>query len=276
MKQYLDAITAATDLSPQESWWLLEHITNKTKQQLMLDNKLSADEIIKLDEAILQISQQHKPLAYLLGWVPFLDLKIQVEAPILIPRHETEEWVADLIKQLQKSEFGTILDIGTGSGCIALALAKNFPNAQITAIDVNEKALDLAKRNAILNNIENINFLQSDLFDQLPTKSKFDLIVSNPPYIDPAEKPTMSDQVTNWEDHTALFAAEQGMAITAQILQKSGDFLNDTTKLPVQIIIEIDRNQKDKAIALANKFGWDGTAHKDSFGKWRTIWCKKR
>ena len=277
MKQFVNQITATTDLSPLQAWWLLEHITNKTKQQLMLHNNLSTDEINKLNDAIDELSKHHKPLAYLLGWVPFLDLKIKVEPPILIPRHETEEWVAKLIEKFQKfkGDIQTILDIGTGSGCIALALAKNFPHAKVTAVDINPKALDLAQRNATLNDIQNIEFLQSDLFTELPTNNRFDLIVSNPPYIDPAEAPTLSAQVRNWEDQGALFASDQGMAIITQILQKSGNFLTNTTKLPVQLVIEIDRNQKDRVIALTNKFGWDATAHKDSFGQWRTIWCKK-
>ena len=103
----------------------------------------------KLDEYIDQIALQHKPLAYVIGWVPFLDLRIEVQPPILIPRPETEEWLDQLIQQLipKSSQIRRILDVGTGSGVIALsACPKNSPLAQITAIDINPLALDLARK----------------------------------------------------------------------------------------------------------------------------------
>src|SRR3989344_5732075 len=138
IKKTLQSITQQTNLSPQEAWWLIEHITQKSQAQLLIiDDQLSSQELQNLDRALGQIKNEHKPLAYILGFIPFLNLKIQVQPPILIPRPETEEWVSHVIEQFKsiQTDVCTILDIGTGSGCIALALAKNFPQARITAID---------------------------------------------------------------------------------------------------------------------------------------------
>lgn len=276
IKKYLSIIKNKTSISEQEAWWLLEHITQKTKEQLMLKNNLEKKEVADLDKALVELSENHKPLAYILETIPFLNLTIHLKPPILIPRHETEEWVAQLIEELKpfKHHINSILDIGTGSGCIALALAQAFPQAHITAIDINQSALDLTNKNARLNNIANITLKQSNLFANLTTQ-KFDLIVSNPPYINPAEQPNLAKQVTEWEDHQALFAQQEGLSIIKEILQTSSKFLTDKN-IPIQLVIEIDQNQKDSTLNLANAFGWKAKAQQDSFGKWRTIWCKQR
>lgn len=274
--KYLNFICKQTNLSSQQSWWLLQHITKKTHAELLLTNKLNQQEITDLDHAILQLTLEHKPLSYIIGFVPFLDLKVQVQPPILIPRPETEEWVAKIIADFahHKDKIKKICDLGTGSGCIAIALAKHFPNAHITAIDINPQALELAQHNAHTNNIQNITFVQSDLFDQLSNTAQFDLIVSNPPYIDQKCLPVMDKEVTEWEDHQALFANDCGMAIITQILQNSSKFLQKNSALPAQLIFEIDHDQHEQVIGVAQRFGWHAQAVQDSFGKWRTIWCK--
>lgn len=285
-------IISKTNLSSQEAWWLLEHVTGKRKEELILDPRLSKDdgkETSKLShfltpqqqailqECIAKLTIEHMPLAYLLGCVPFLDLTIDVAPPILIPRPETEEWVHNLIQALKshEKELKNILDIGTGSGCIALALAHHFPQAQVTALDINPDALKLAQHNAEKNKISNITFLQSDLFSALTHNDAFDLIVSNPPYINPEMNQTLSPQVKNWEDPRALFAPNQGLEIIEKILKNSNHFLKSSTTLPCQLVIEIDQYHKDAAVTLAQSAGWSTTAHKDSFNNWRIIWCKK-
>ncbi|MBP6892097.1 peptide chain release factor N(5)-glutamine methyltransferase [Candidatus Babeliales bacterium] len=276
INKYLKFIGKQTNLSTQQSWWLLEHITQKSQAQLLIAEKLNDTEIQTIQHAILQLTIEQKPLSYIIGFVPFLDLKIQVQTPILIPRPETEEWVNKIIIDFApyKDQIKTICDIGTGSGCIALALAKHFPQAQITAIDINPKALRLAQQNAQINNIQNITFIQSDLFEQFLQNKKFDVIVSNPPYIDPKHLPSMNKQVTAWEDHQALFAKNNGTAIITQILQESSKFLQKNTALPAQLILEIDHDQHEKVIKTAQDFGWSAQAIQDSFGIWRTMWCK--
>lgn len=276
MKKYIDLIVQAASISESEAWWLLQHITNKNKAELLLGHKLTTQEQHALNDAIKLLTHKYKPLSYILGFVPFLNLKIQVQPPILIPRHETEEWVEKIINAYgsKKNEIKTILDIGTGSGCIALALASHFPNAHVTAIDINPQALTLAAQNAQLNNIENISFLQSNLFESINKNQHFDLIVSNPPYIDSEKLNSLPKQVAQWEDHHALFTADHGLEIIKQILTIAPQFLTKND-LSHQLIIEIDQDQKDLIIDFASKINWLIQPQKDSFGNWRTLWCTK-
>jgi len=276
MNQYIVQITQNTNLSTQEAWWLLEHITQSPQTNLIIETTLSQAQIQQLNQHINQISKEHKPLAYIIGWVPFLDLKLLTQPPILIPRPETEEWVYQLISELKtkSSQIRRILDVGTGSGSIALALAKSFPLAQITAIDINPAALALAQKNTFLNKIPNITFIQSDLFTQIPSRTQFDLIVSNPPYIDPQEKKTMQQTVTAWEDPSALFCDDQGMELIKKIMHQSRSYITPNAQLPYQLVIEFDCSQQEQISQVAFQEGLQCTTRKDSFGNWRTTWCK--
>lgn len=273
----IDYIQKNTLLSQQEAWWMLEHITKKTRALLLQTSKLSLSkqEQFIIDDWIEQLSQKSIPLSYLLGSVPFLDLTIKVQPPILIPRQETEEWVANLIQELQlyKKNIKSILEIGTGSGCIALAIAKSFPSATITASDINPKALNLAKENASLNNVNNAIFVASDLFDCIKDQS-FDLIISNPPYIDPIHKKTIMPQVLEWEDHQALFAKENGLALVYKIIEQAKGHLQYQPELPYQLVLEHDCNQQDQIKAHAQKNNFTCVNKKDLFGNFRTSWCK--
>ncbi len=268
-------ITNQTQLSEQQAWWLLEFITKSTRSHL----QFSSDELTKLQQEnlnsyIKQLTIEHKPLAYILGWVPFLDLTIKVVPPTLIPRPETEFWVHELITTLQivNLEQFTILDIGTGSGCIALSLAQAFPQAQIYAVDIAQSALDLAQENAKINKISNITFIKSNLFDQLPTGLKFDLIVSNPPYINPTAQ--LENSVLNWEDHGALFAPNQGLQIIEKILHQAPLWLKKNNGLKYQLIVEIDASQGDAVKNLAQECGFkNALICKDQFDRNRTLWA---
>ncbi len=276
MIELIKLIQNKTNFSTQEAWWLLEHVTGKKMTTLLTDQSFKQKELDLLDKILNQITQEKKPLAYIIGSVPFLNLQIKIAAPILIPRHETEEWIESLIQKLSafQNQITTILDIGTGSGCIALALAQGFPNAQITAIDINPTALALARENAILNQIKNVEFIESNLFEKLQNQ-KFDLIVSNPPYINPAEASKLPPEVVLWEDFGALFAKDQGLDIIVQILKNSDQFLNKNQKLPIQLVIEIGYDQKNTVLQIAQQYKWQANAKIDSFGKWRSIWAKK-
>lgn len=279
MKNIISSIMQRTNLSEQESWWILQAITDQSKEQLLLSSKqeLSIEHKEKIENWIQQIIIGEIPLAYLLGWVPFLDLTIKVQSPILIPRPETEEWVDLLIQKLQAhaSEIKNILDIGTGSGCIALALASKLPNATVTAVDINPAALHLLQINAKLNNITNVIPLQSDLFEKLKGKA-FDLIVSNPPYIDPALKQTISDNVLLWEDHRALFSQENGLWCIKQIIKQAPEFLIKNKSLPCQLVFEFDPGQETIIKELCEEQYLDCAVHKDMFGKNRTAFCSIR
>lgn len=191
---------------------------------------LTKDEEQPLFEALAQLKLE-KPLQYILGTAHFMDLELQVNENVLIPRPETEElvqWILDDIlvkKQFKKdaersrSVISTplndhslqILDIGTGSGCIAIALAKNLPEAKIYALDVSEGALNVAKKNALANGVE-ITFLHQDILDaelEFEPELTFDVIVSNPPYVRELEKNEIHKNVKDFEPGTALFVPDE-------------------------------------------------------------------
>lgn len=276
IQRYIDQITTQSKLSKQEAIWLLEHITQENYISL-LHKKLTTVQEKLLNGYLDQIIHEHKPLSYIIGFVPFLDLKIKVTPPILIPRPETEEWVHQLIKKLSShtSQVKKILDIGTGSGAIALSLAQNFPDAEIWAIDINQAALRLAQENAYLNDVKNIKFLESDLFEKLQDQ-KFDIIVSNPPYIPENMKDSLSKSVTQWEDSNALFSGPIGLNLIELILKNSQNHLNYNPNLPFQLVMEIDTTQYQSIQALANQYSWECSVTQDLFGNWRTIWCTKK
>ena len=155
------------------------------RSKILLADEIELDsnkEILFLDA--LNRLKTHEPIQYVLGKTTFMDLEFKVNSNVLIPRPETEELVRLMLKEgLDGKE---ILDIGTGSGCIAISLAKNLPNAKVSAIDISEDALEVARENAKLNNVD-IDFINADIFDYKSEK-KYDVIVSNPPYLTESEK----------------------------------------------------------------------------------------
>ena len=171
---------------------------------------LLADEI-DLDESnqtlflsALERLKTHEPIQYVLGKTTFMDLEFKVNSSVLIPRPETEELVSLMLKEdLDGKE---ILDIGTGSGCIAISLAKNLPNSKVTALDISSDALKVAKENARLNNV-NIEFINADIFEYQSDK-KYDVIISNPPYVTELEKALMKKNVLDFEPELALFVED--------------------------------------------------------------------
>lgn len=180
---------------------------------------------------------------------PFAGLDIIARQPILIPRPETEEWICNLIDQMHefKSEPLWILDLCTGTGCIALALADAFPKAKVYATDINDAALELAHENARHNQISNVTFLRSDLFNDIPSAFKFDIIVSNPPYIDERSWSTLEQSVRDWEDKNALIAADHGLSLIKKIIDRAPAYIKPNDKLKnariPQVSMEIDSNQ---------------------------------
>jgi release factor glutamine methyltransferase len=179
------------------------------KRSAIISNQettVSESELLKFNYAIKEL-KKFKPLQYILGEADFYHLKFYVNEHVLIPRPETEELV-QLIIQDNKIPAPSILDIGTGSGCISVALKKNIPLALVSALDVSESALKVAKRNAEKNGSE-ILFILSDILDPLACSElqslKYDIIVSNPPYICISEKDQMHKNVLEYEPHLALF-----------------------------------------------------------------------
>src|ERR1035437_4966195 len=177
---------------------------------------LNPKEVERICSIIRELKIQ-KPIQYILGRADFYGCKIRVNEHVLIPRPETEELVDLILQETKDKGEGTsqinILDIGTGSGCIAIALKKNIPDANISAIDVSEEALLVAKANAILNQTK-ISFLQAHILHLTPQsplpqeRGRYDIIVSNPPYVRASEKEKMSKNVLDYEPHLALFVKD--------------------------------------------------------------------
>lgn len=233
------------------AWWLLEGITKKKRSQLLLESSLTLSEAQEkqLKQWVHAHTIEQYPLQYLLGSVPFGPLEILVEAPTLIPRPETEEWCARLITALEPISKTPlrILDLCTGSGCIALWLAHALPQAQVYGIDIAHEALKLATRNAAHNNITNVRFLESDLFAALTQEDPFDLIVANPPYINPDVWHELSPMVSRWEDRTALVASQQGLEVIKNLLRYAPRHLTKQSSLTShgvpRLLVEIGYDQ---------------------------------
>lgn len=192
-------------------------------------------EVTKEDQdliaTIFQNLSQHIPAQYIIGHTLFHGLKLEVNPHVLIPRPETEELVELILKE-NKDTHLRVLDIGTGSGAIALALVQARPDWQLTALDISPEALAVAKRNAQANHLT-VNFQESDVLDQVT--GTYDIIVSNPPYISKKDMNEVGLNVLHSEPHLALFAAEDGLAIYRKIAEQAGDYLTPRGKIYLEI-----------------------------------------
>ncbi|MBR3565253.1 MAG: peptide chain release factor N(5)-glutamine methyltransferase [Paludibacteraceae bacterium] len=184
-------------------WWIMEELTRKNRAILLSNpNEIIFPEIENKLENIVKRLLNNEPIQYIFGHTAWCGMQLKVNSSVLIPRPETAE-LLDLVATAPR----TILDIGTGSGCIAIAMKKRFPNAEVYAIDISKKALDTAKENAANNNAT-IHFIQADILQQPTIDLRFDLIVSNPPYIAEKEKIEMDKNVLDYEPHNALFVPD--------------------------------------------------------------------
>ena len=182
-------------------------------------------------KGIFQQLATHKPAQYIIGQADFYGMQLKVDERVLIPRPETEELVELILAENPETNF-SVLDIGTGSGAIALALAKNRSAWSVTAADISQEALNLASENA-KNQKLNIFFKKSDCFAEI--SEKYDIIVSNPPYISREDESEVGLNVLNSEPHLALFADEDGLAIYRRIAEDAKDYLKDGGKIYLEI-----------------------------------------
>ncbi|MFA6066711.1 MAG: peptide chain release factor N(5)-glutamine methyltransferase [Candidatus Babeliaceae bacterium] len=262
-------------LAANNAWAVIEKLLHTDKIQLIARDtiELSQDQQHTLDLWIKKLTHDHMPLQYLLGTVPFLDIIIAVQPPVLIPRPETEEWCDVLIKEAYKKTVTprTILDMCTGSGCIGLSLAHAFPQSHVTCTDVHRDALDLTHANAQRNNIRNVTCVYSDIYDGLPKNNYYDLIVANPPYIDRDDWATLQPEITKWEDIGALVAEDHGYALIEKIITGAQAFI--TTRLPMpQLWIEIGSTQGKETHRLMLEAGFaQADIIKDWYGKDRVV-----
>lgn len=216
-------------------------------------------------EEIYQQLAAHKPAQYIIGHADFFGMQLKVDERVLIPRPETEELVELILAENHETNL-SVLDIGTGSGAIALALAKNRPDWSVTAVDISQDALDLAMANAKNQNL-NIVYKNSDCFEAI--SSKCDIIVSNPPYISQADEAEVGLNVLHSEPHLALFADGDGLAIYRRIAEDAKDYLTDGGK----IYLEIGYKQGQSVPALFRKHLPEKRVRtlKDQFGQDRMV-----
>ena len=163
------------------------------------------------------------PVAYLVGTKEFYRLELEVTPAVLIPRPETEDLVTECLRRLPKDSAASVLDVGTGSGCIALSVAQQRPQAQVTATDLSPDALAVARRNAEKHGLAGrVTFLEGDLFAPLPAGAKYQFLLSNPPYVAAGELPGLAPEVRDREPHLALVAGSDGLAVIRRLVAGAG------------------------------------------------------
>ena len=216
-------------------------------------------------EDIYRKLANHIPAQYIIGHAEFFGMQLKVDKRVLIPRPETEELVELTLAENPKENL-KVLDLGTGSGAIALALAKNRPDWSVTAADISQDALELATENANVQNL-NLSFIKSDCFSEI--SSKYDIIVSNPPYISRADEEEVGLNVLHSEPHLALFADEEGLAIYRRIAEESKDYLNDGGKIYLEIGYK--QGQSVPALFMENFPEKRVRTLKDQFGQDRMV-----
>jgi release factor glutamine methyltransferase len=231
---------------------LLEDLFGIDWNQQLMNPDLRIDELqhYQLSEAVKRLLAG-EPVQYVTGMARFNDLLLKVSPAVLIPRPETEELVQKISTSLPKEKTMRIWDIGTGSGCIAIALAKLLPNAEVIAFDVSEEALQIAKENAE-NNVVKVTFVQDDV---LNPQSEFfskpvDLVVSNPPYVCDSERAAMESNVLNWEPEKALFVPDDDpLRFYRQILALAKNLLNPDG----QVWFEINERKWEEMVQLCHE-----------------------
>lgn len=250
--------------------FLLAHLlhTSRTWLTAFGQEPLPADK----QQAYERLVARHangEPLAYITGFQPFCNLEISVTPDVLIPRPETEElvdWAAHFFNPAAPLK---ILDLCTGSGCIALALAAQLPHACVTAADISLRALQVARHNAErLKLQEKITFIESDLWENV--QGDFDIIVSNPPYIPSGDLPGLMREVQA-EPALALDGGPDGLQLTRQIIRRAGHFTHAGSILG----LELCQGQPAGVAALLNGLGWRATVKKDIFGIERFVLAQK-
>lgn len=282
---FLKELSPVYDEQEIESFFylVLESFHHKKRIDLALNPEMEMDALQLLRwESVLAELQKQKPIQYILGETEFYGLPFLVNENTLIPRPETEELVDLIIKNegRGKREEGrvSIVDIGTGSGCIAISLAKNILNAEVFAIDISEKALATAQKNAEINTVKvnfiNVDILNSNDLEQLATSNfqlpaKFDIIVSNPPYVRNLEKAEIKPNVLEYEPHLALFVEDTDALL---FYRKIAQLAKKNLSLNGTLYFEINQYLGKETVQLLEDLGFSSIElKKDIYGNDRMI-----
>jgi len=246
----------SSDQARVHAYWIIDFVFDQEKTEICSSqSELSERQFEEVKRISHTHVYEHKPLAYLFGTAPFLDLELMVREPLLIPRPETEEWCERLIREFSpwSTEQLTILDVGTGSGCIALALAKHFPLWTVHACDISPISQQVVVDNALKNKITNLTFYMSDLYSSLPSGQKYDLVISNPPYISLADYATLDPSVKKWEDPVALIGGDTGLEFYQKLVAGVSERLKERVADRPQVIFEIGYKQARQVSELLKK-----------------------
>jgi release factor glutamine methyltransferase len=252
---------------------LSEKYLGMSRLEQTLNSELILSEgVSKKYVAALKRLQTQEPIQYIVGETEFYGLPFKVNKHTLIPRPETEELV-DWICTESKTRLpvlSTILDIGTGSGCIAISLSKNILGSEVSAIDFSEEALDVAKVNAALNNT-GIDFIRMDILTAMELPGQYDVIVSNPPYVRNLEKKMMQPNVLNFEPDSALYVSDEHPLV---FYKKIASLAKNHLTANGLLYFEINEYFSEDMVAMLSEFNFkDITVKKDFFGKNRMIKC---
>ena len=232
---------------------LISKLTGFSNTEIILNkNTIFSAEQRKILDSFIEKLKIHMPIQYILGKTEFYGLEFIVNQSVLIPRPETEELVEWILNSVHDNSNLKLLDIGTGSGCIAIGLKNNLTQSQITAFDISEEALLIAQKNAELNNLK-INFEQVDILKNLNLNEKWDVIVSNPPYIPENEKIEISQNVLDFEPHLALFVPEFDPLV---FYKKIADFGKAHLNENGSLFFEIHYTKANQIIELLKSLGY--------------------
>jgi release factor glutamine methyltransferase len=271
---FLNALSQIYDEKEAESlfYLTLEDFRNLKRVDLVVNPGvvIPEDEIPQWEFVLAQLKKEI-PIQYILGKAHFFGMEFEVNDNVLIPRPETEElveWIISDHKKSQKSQDVKVLDIGTGSGCIAIALAKNLPNAKVSAIDVSKGALAMAEKNARTNRAD-VRFIHKDILKTEGLDETFDIIVSNPPYVRHLEKKEIKKNVLNNEPHLALFVDDQdALLFYRKIAALAKNYLSENGKL----FLEINQYLGKETMDLLEQTGFSHLElRKDIYGNDRMI-----
>ena len=255
--------------------FLLMYILDESPH--LFSNNLSEQISKEIEDKYFSLIEKHikedVPLSHLVGFEYFYDRKYKVTKDVLSPRMETEELIYKVIEYINASNKNKfkILDLCTGSGIIAITLKKELEQVSVDVIasDISKEAIEVAKENSQSHDAT-IKFIKSDIFNNID--DKFDIIVSNPPYIDRKDEVTMQDNVLKYDPHLALFAEEEGMYFYRKIIEQANDYLNENGV----IFFEIGYDQKDKIIKLADMNGYSAEVYKDINGRDRMAFLVRK
>jgi release factor glutamine methyltransferase len=271
---FLNELSSLYDVKEIESFFylILESFHRKKRIDLALEPEMEMDalQLLRWESAMAELKKQ-KPIQYILGETEFYGLPFLVNENVLIPRPETEELVALILEEekgKREERKVRILDIGTGSGCIPIALKQNLPEAEVSAIDVSEKALALAMKNAELNQVD-VHFRLQDILSTEDLGESFDIIVSNPPYVRHLEKIEIQPNVLQYEPHLALFVADDdALLFYRKIAALAQKHLTPKGKL----YFEINQYLGKETVALVESFGFAAVQlHQDIYGNDRMV-----